>query len=54
MQHNTLQLPFMNGEMFFQKRAGLCNVPEDYYYLSAKLYFDGANSFGMLKHYSGN
>jgi hypothetical protein len=33
--------------------AGLCNVPEDYYYSSAKFYFDGTNSFGMLKHYSG-
>jgi REP element-mobilizing transposase RayT len=32
-------------------RAGLCNVPEEYYYSSAKFYDDGTNSFGMLKHY---
>ena len=35
-------------------RAGLCTVPEDYYYLSARFYYNGTNSFGMLKHYSGN
>ncbi len=35
-------------------RAGLCDLPEDYYYSSAKFYYDGTNSFGMLKHYSGN
>ncbi len=34
-------------------RAGLCAVPEDYYHSSAKFYYDGTNSFGMLKHYSG-
>ena len=30
------------------------SVPENYYYSSAKFYFDGTNTFGMLKHYSGN
>jgi putative transposase len=36
------------------RRAGLCTVPEEYYYSSAKFYYDETNSFGMLKHYSGN
>jgi hypothetical protein len=35
-------------------RAGLCAVPKEYLYSPAKFYYDGANSFGMLKHYSGN
>ena len=35
-------------------RAGLCINPEDYYYSSAKFYYDGTDSFGMLSHYSGN
>jgi hypothetical protein len=35
-------------------KAGLCEVPKDYYYSSARLYQDGTNNFGMLKHYSGN
>jgi hypothetical protein len=35
-------------------RAGLCTVPEEYHYSSARFYYDGTNSFGMLKHYSGN
>jgi hypothetical protein len=29
-------------------------VPEEYHYSSARFYYDGTNSFGMLKHYSGN
>jgi len=57
-----LGVEFLNEVMFKQKleyihynpvRAGLCNVPEDYQYSSAKFYFDGTNSFGMLEHYSG-
>ena len=40
-------------------KAGLCQVPEDYYFSSAKFYEDGidlpiAIGIGMLKHYSGN
>ena len=34
--------------------AGLCINPEDYYYSSAKFYYDGTDNFGMLTHYSGN
>lgn len=50
------------GESFGQKleyihhkpvRAGLCEIPEDYHYLSARFYIDGTNDFGMLKHFVG-
>ena len=34
--------------------SGLCINPEDYYYSSAKFYYDGTDNFGMLTHYSGN
>ena len=34
--------------------AGLRKLPEDYYYSSAKFYFDGRDNFKMLKHSSGN
>ena len=34
--------------------AGLCTNPEDYYYSSARFYYDGTNSLGILTHYSGN
>jgi len=56
-------IELLNESMFKQKleyihynpvRAGLCNVPEDYYYSSAKFYLDGTNSFEMLTHFSGN
>jgi hypothetical protein len=30
------------------------HIPEDYYYSSARFYYDGTDSFGMLTHYSGN
>lgn len=62
-KREPLSIELLNEAMFKQKleyihynpvRAGLCNVPEDYYYSSAKFYFDGTNTFGMLKHYSGN
>lgn len=58
-----LSIELLNESMFKQKleyihfnpvKAGLCTVPEEYYYSSARFYFDGINSFGMLKHYSGN
>ncbi len=55
----SIELP--NKKMFIQKleyihynpvRAGLCEVPEDYHYSSARFYIDGTNDFGMLKHFS--
>lgn len=62
-KREPLSIELLNKSMFKQKleyihynpvRAGLCNLPEDYYYSSAKFYFDGTNDFGMLKHFSGN
>ena len=35
-------------------KAGLCQLPEDYHFSSAKFYEYGIDCFGMLKHYSGN
>jgi len=35
-------------------RAGLCELPEDYHYSSAKFYHGGRDSFGMLTHFTGN
>lgn len=34
--------------------ARLCSNPEDYYYSSARFYYDGTDHFRMLTHYSGN
>lgn len=34
-------------------KASQCIHPEDYYYSSAKFYFNGADDFGMLTHYLG-
>ena len=62
-KREPLSIDLLNKSIFKQKleyihynpvTAGLCNVPEEYYYSSAKFYFDGTNSFEMLKHYSGN
>ena len=51
MTHKCVKLEYIH---YNPVKAGLCELPEDYYYSSAKLYQDGTNSFGMLKHYSGN
>jgi putative transposase len=62
-KREPLSIDLLNEAMFRQKleyihynpvRAGLCAVPEEYHYSSAKFYYDGTDSFGMLKHYSGN
>jgi putative transposase len=62
-KREPLSIELLNETMFKQKleyihynpvKAGLCTLPEAYYYSSARFYVDGANSFGMLKHYSGN
>ena len=34
-------------------RAGLCDVPENYYYSSAKFYQTGIDHFNMITHYDG-
>ncbi len=62
-KREPLSIDLINETIFIQKleymhynpvRAGLCKLPEDYYYSSARFYHDGTNSFGMLTHFSGN
>ncbi len=60
-KREPLSIELLNKKMFIQKleyihynpvRAGICEVPEDYHYSSARFYVDGTNDFGMLKHFS--
>ena len=62
-KREPLSIDLITESMFIQKleyihhnpvTAGLCKVPEEYYYSSAKFYLDGTNDFGMLTHFSGN
>jgi len=57
-----LGIYFFNEAVFIQKldyihynpvKAGLCPLPEEYYYSSAKFYEYGIDDFGMLTHYKG-
>ncbi len=61
-KREPLSIELLNKKMFIQKleyihynpvRAGICEVPEDYHYSSARFYCDGTNEFGMLKHFAG-
>jgi REP-associated tyrosine transposase len=62
-KREPLSVDLLNESMFIQKleyihynpiTAGLCKMPEDYFYSPARFYHDGSNSFNMLTHYSGN
>ena len=62
-KREPLRIELLNQAMFIQKleyihynpvRAGLCELPEDYHYSSARFYHDGSNSFNMLTHFTGN
>lgn len=62
-KRDSLGIELISPAVFEQKldyihynpvKAGLCINPEDYYYSSARFYYDGVDSFGMLTHYSGN
>ena len=62
-KREPLGIELITKSMFIQKleyihfnpvSAGLCHVPEEYHYSSARFYFDGTNSFKMLTHFSGN
>ena len=62
-KREPLSIELISLDLFNQKleyihynpvSAGLCEKPEDYYYSSAKFYYDGTNSFEMLTHFSGN
>ncbi len=61
-ERNSLGIDLFNEAVFFQKldyihwnpvKAGLCKLPEEYYYSSAKFYEYGVDDFGILTHYRG-
>ena len=62
-KREPLSIELISEDLFIQKleyihynpvEAGLCKVPEDYFYSSARFYQDGKNDFGMLKHFRGS
>jgi len=62
-KREPLRIELLSESMFIQKleyihynpvTAGLCKVPEEYYYSSARFYLAGKDNFKMLTHYSGN
>ncbi len=61
-KREALSVELSSEAVFLQKlgyihynpvKAGLCSMPEDYYYSSALFYEKGIDSFGMLTHYMG-
>jgi putative transposase len=59
-QRNSLSIELYSWAVFEQKlnyihenpvTAGLCKLPEEYYYSSAKFYNSGENSFRFLTHW---
>jgi REP element-mobilizing transposase RayT len=59
-ERNSLSIDLFSEAVFIQKldyihwnpvKAGLCRLPEEYYYSSAKFYECGVDDFGMLTHY---
>lgn len=61
-ERNSLSIELYTHEVFIQKldyihynpvRAGLCQLPEEYHYSSAKFYYTGVDEFGILSHYNG-
>ena len=60
-ERNSLGIELYTHEVFIQKldyihynpvKAGLCQLPEAYYYSSAKFYYTGIDDFGILSHYN--
>ncbi|MEO6720443.1 MAG: transposase [Ferruginibacter sp.] len=58
-ERNSLGIELYSHDVFIQKleyihwnpvKAGLCNLPEEYYYSSARFYHTGTDDFGMLTH----
>lgn len=58
-ERNPLGIELYSQEVFLQKleyihwnpvKAGLCSLPEEYYYSSARFYWTGTDSFNMLTH----
>jgi REP element-mobilizing transposase RayT len=61
-ERNSLSTEIWNERVFIQKleyihnnpvRAKLCELPEQYFYSSAKFYLNGENDFEFLEHYKG-
>jgi putative transposase len=61
-ERNPLTVELFSPKVFNQKidyvhfnpvKAGLCALPEDYHYSSAKFYATGIDEFNMLTHYDG-
>lgn len=59
-ERNSLSVELRSPKVFNQKldyihynpvKAGLCILPEEYYYSSATFYATGVDDFGMLTHY---
>ena len=60
-ERNPLSIELYTEEIFYQKleyihmnpvKAGLCLLPEEYKYSSAKFYEQGINDWGFLTHYA--
>ncbi len=58
-ERNSLGIELYSHTVFLQKleyihwnpvKAGLCSLPEEYYYSSARYYHTGIDDFGMLTH----
>ena len=58
-KRNSLGIELYSHDVFIQKleyihwnpvKAGLCSLPEEYYYSSAHFYHIGTDNFGMLTH----
>jgi hypothetical protein len=61
-ERNSLGIDLYTPEMFLQKinyihnnpvTAGLCRLPEEYHYSSARFYELGIDDFNLLTHYNG-
>jgi putative transposase len=61
-ERNPLAVDLFSPGVFYQKidylhfnpvKAGLCALPENYYYSSARFYATGMDEFSMLTHYKG-
>ena len=58
-ERNALGIDLIKPDFFKQKleyihwnpvKAGLCNLPEEYFYSSVRFYYTGADDFNMLTH----
>jgi REP element-mobilizing transposase RayT len=58
-ERNSLGIELRTHDVFMQKleyihwnpvRAGLCSLPEEYYFSSARFYWTGIDDFNMLTH----